>query len=216
MTEVAPGRTGSANSALRRLAQQAAQATAATMERCEFCGEPIPTEHRHLMEVETRDMKCVCRACSILFDSRAASVGRYVLVPERRLYFESFAMRDTTWERLRIPVGIAFLFYSSPAARMVAYYPSPMGPTESLLEQIAWEELVAENPTLGTLVPDVEALLVNRARGARDYYLVPMDECYRLVGIVRTSWRGLTGGQEVWQDIRQFFAELRARSKGAS
>jgi len=139
-----------------------------------------------------------------------------VLVPERRLYFESFAMRDTTWERLRIPVGIAFLFYSSPAARMVAYYPSPMGPTESLLEQIAWEELVAENPTLGTLVPDVEALLDNRARGARDYYLVPMDECYRLVGIVRTSWRGLTGGHEVWQDIRQFFAELRARSKGAS
>ena len=49
---------------------------------------------------------------------------------------------------------------------MKAYYPSPMGPTESLLELDAWAALEAANPVLATLEPDVEALLVNR-RAAR-------------------------------------------------
>jgi hypothetical protein len=92
---------------------------------------------------------------------------------------------------------------------VVAYYPSPMGPTESLLDLDAWEELEADNPVLATLEPDVEALLVNRARGARDYLLVPIDACYRLVALMRTHWRGLSGGSEVWDEIDRFFREER-------
>jgi hypothetical protein len=60
--------------------------------------------------------------------------------------------------------------------------------------------------------PDVEALLVNRVRGARQHWLVPVDECYALVGVIRTHWRGFTGGREVWEELERFFAELDARS----
>jgi len=59
----------------------------------------------------------------------------------------------------------------------------------------------------------VEALLVNRVRGTREHFLVPIDECYRLVGLIRMHWRGLSGGREVWEEIEQFFEELRGRSK---
>ncbi len=48
---------------------------------------------------------------------------------------------------------------------MQAYYPSPMGATESLLRLEAWKELEAANPVLATLEPDVEALLVDRRSG---------------------------------------------------
>ena len=52
-------------------------------------------------------------------------------------------MSDAQWESLRVPVDMAFFFYNTPAEKVVAYYPSPMGPTESLLELETWEELEA-------------------------------------------------------------------------
>ena len=207
-------------SALRRFAteesENATKASAeAAQEYCELCGEPIPSEHRHLLEVSTREMMCACRPCSILFDREAASEGRYRLVPDRRLFLEDFEMSDAQWESLRIPVDMAFFFYSTPAERVVAFYPSPMGPTESLLKLSAWEELERRNPVLGAMDRDVEALLVNRVRGAREHFLVSIDECYSLVGLIRTRWRGLSGGREVWEEIERFFEQLRERSKRA-
>jgi hypothetical protein len=88
-----------------------------------------------------------------------------------------------------------------------------MGPTESLLGLEAWTELQRDNPVLRDMEPDVEALLVNRARGARQHFLVPIDECYRLVALIRTHWRGFTGGKDVWQEITRFFDELERRSR---
>ncbi len=200
-------------SALQRFAQRANQAAAAAQELCELCSEPIPPEHRHLLDVAPRELLCVCRACSILFDRQAASNGKYRLVPERRLCLADFQLSDAQWDKLRIPVGIAFFFHSTPAERVVALYPSPMGPTESLLRLSAWEELEQSNPVLGSMQLDVEALLVNRARGARQHFLVPIDECYKLVGLIRLNWRGLSGGQETWKEIGRFFEALRERSK---
>jgi hypothetical protein len=205
-------------SSLRRFAQEesekaAKEAAEAAQEHCELCSEPIPSEHRHLLEVSTREIMCVCRPCSILFDSEAASEGKYWLIPDRHLFLEDFEMSDPQWESLRIPVDMAFFFYSTPAERVVAFYPSPMGPTESLLKLSAWEELEESNPVLKGMERDVEALLVNRVRGTREHFLVPMDECYSLVGLIRTRWRGLSGGREVWEEIARFFEELRERSK---
>lgn len=205
--------SGRAFSTLQRFAQRATQAAEAAREHCELCGEPLPQEHRHLLTVATREIRCVCRACSILFDQEAASDGKYRLVPDRRLYLADFRMDDVQWESLRIPVGLAFIFYNTPAQRVAAFYPSPMGPTESLLHLDTWSELVECNPALAGMQRDVEALLVNRARGAREHFLVPIDECYRLVGVIRTSWRGLSGGQEVWQEVKRFFAALRERAR---
>jgi hypothetical protein len=55
----------------------------------------------------------------------------------------------------------------------------------------------------------VEALLVNRTREAREYYVAPIDRCYRLAGLVRRHWSGFSGGDEVWQQIDGFFEEMR-------
>jgi hypothetical protein len=206
-------------SALRRFAEEESRSEeakeAAAEEHCDLCGQTIPPdpEHRHLMEVATRQIMCVCRPCAILFDSEEASEGRYRIVPDRLLNLEDFEMSDAQWEGLHVPVDMAFFFYNTPAGRVVAYYPSPMGPTESLLELRTWEELETSNPVLGDMERDVEALLVNRVRGASEHFLVPMDECYKLVGLIRTRWRGFSGGREVWDDIARFFEELKERSK---
>jgi hypothetical protein len=177
-------------------------------ELCELCGAAIPPEHRHVLDLDTRQVLCSCRPCSLLMDRAAAGGGHWRLIPERRLRLSDFELDDLTWERLQIPVDMAFFFRNSAAGRVMAFYPSPMGATESHLELTAWTELESANPVLGTLEPDVEALLINRARGARRQWLVPIDECYRLVAVIRTRWRGFTGGKEVWQEIERFFADL--------
>jgi Family of unknown function (DUF5947) len=198
---------------LRRLARRAGEEREAQLELCELCGEPLPATHRHLLDLESRELMCACRACTVLFDRRAAGGSHFRLVPDRRLLLEDFSLDDATWARLRIPVEMAFFFHHSGAGRTVAFYPSPMGPTESALELSAWDELAEANPVLRTLEPDVEAVLVNRARGAREHFLVPIEDPYRLVGLIRTRWRGLTGGEEVWREIEAFFRELSERSK---
>jgi Family of unknown function (DUF5947) len=198
---------------LRRLARRASAEREEQEERCELCSEPLPPSHRHLLDLESRELICACRACTLLFDRREAGGAHFRLVPDRRLLLENFALDDVTWARLRIPVEMAFFFHHSGAGRMIAFYPSPLGPTESQLELDAWEEIVEANPVLHTLEPDVEAVLVNRARGARRYFLVPIEEPYRLVGLIRTRWRGLSGGEEVWREIESFFDDLGRKSK---
>lgn len=200
---------------MQRLARRS-QATQATPERCDLCGEPLPGAHRHLIEIATREVRCACQACSILFGQHSASDGKYRLIPERHLSLEGFQMTDAQWERLRLPVDMAFLFYSTPAARMVAFYPSPLGPTESLLELDAWQELERDNPPLAGMQRDVEALLINRTRQSKQHFLVPIDACYRLVGLIRLHWRGLSGGPAVWGELEGFFAALEALARPAS
>jgi hypothetical protein len=202
-------------SKLRQVVRRTAAQQEAAVERCELCGDPIPPEHRHLLDLTNRELMCACRACKILFDQGAAGGGHYRLVPDRRLRITDFELDDVAWEELRIPVDMAFFFHHGEAGKVVAYYPSPAGPTESLLELDAWDELERANPLLGKLEADVEALLVNRSRGARQYFLVPIEDCYALVGLIRTRWRGLTGGREVWEEIETFFEGLSARSKEA-
>jgi hypothetical protein len=207
-----------ASSKLRQLARGRSGAPvqepqAAAEERCELCNALIGPGHRHLLDVSSRELKCACQACKILFDSPAAGGGKLRLVPDRRLRLEGFVMDDVAWAELRIPVEMAFFFYSTPAERTVAFYPSPVGATESLLELDSWEALTLANPVLRSMDRDVEALLVNRARGAREHYLVPIEDPYELVGLIRTHWRGLTGGSAVWEEIEAFFARLAARSE---
>jgi uncharacterized protein DUF5947 len=203
-------------SRLGALAQRSTATRAAALERCELCGAPIAPEHRHLLDVAKRELMCTCQACSVLFASDAASAGHYRLVGDRRLRIDELELDDVAWEELRLPVEMAFFFHNSAVGRVQAFYPSPMGPTESLLGLEAWTALEDANPVLRTLVPDVEALLVNRVRGARGHWIVPISECYSLVGLIRTRWRGFTGGVELWKEIGRFFEELDRRAKPAS
>jgi len=214
----APAPTSLANSRLRALAQRPSGGAAAaqTDERCELCNAPISSAHRHLLELSSRELLCACRPCALLFDREGSGAGQYKLVPERCLRLDDFVMSEPLWEELRIPVDMAFFFHSTAQGRVLAYYPGPMGPTESQLELGAWRELEQVNPILAELEADVEALLVNRTRGARRQWLVPLDDCYSLVGLIRLHWRGLTGGKEVWQEIDGFFNGLDARARSAT
>lgn len=203
---------------LRRVAHQRGAATATAtpareQEQCELCSAPLPGEHRHLVDLQSRRLLCACRACSLLFDRRAAGGGHYRLVPDRRLRLDDFALDEVTWEQLRIPVEMAFFFYSSAAERVMAFYPSPMGATESRLELTAWLDIARANPVLETMEEDVEALLISRAGEQRGHWLVPIDDCYRLVAVIRTRWRGFSGGKEVWLEIERFFADLDLRAR---
>jgi Family of unknown function (DUF5947) len=177
------------------------------------CGEPLPEPHRHLVDLDSQSLRCACRACAILFDRRAAGGGHLRLVPDRRLALDGLELSAAAWEELRIPVDIAFLFHSSRAGRLMAFYPGPMGATESRLELSSWQELEDANPVLRTMEPDVEALLVDRARGSSRQWLVPIDDCYRLVGLIRTTWRGLSGGKQVWARIDAFLDDLDRRAR---
>ena len=204
------GDRGLASPRLRALAQGASSRSQpeARQENCELCGEPLEARHKHLLDLRTRQLNCTCRACSLLFDQSAAGGGHYRLVGDRRLRLDRFVLDDVVWEELRIPVEMAFFHFNSDAGRVVAFYPSPMGPTESQLELEAWHEIELANPLLSTMVADVEALLVNRTKAARDAWIVPIEDPYRLVAIIRTNWRGFTGGKEVWLEIERFFDEL--------
>ena len=179
------------------------------VERCELCSLELPPEHQHLFVPAERQLLCACDACALLFDNPAAT--KYRRVPRQGRYLPEFQLDDALWDDLLIPVGMAFFFFSTPAEKVMAYYPSPAGPTESLLRLEAWDEIVSANPILQTMQPDVEALLVNRL-GEPQYFIAPIDKCYELVGLIRMHWSGLSGGTEVWAEIAKFFTILKANS----
>ncbi|MEW6126067.1 MAG: DUF5947 family protein [Acidobacteriota bacterium] len=194
---------------LRRLMRESAP-----LERCELCNTELSAEHQHLLEPASRKLVCACEACAILFSNPDSKFRR---VPKRIGYLSDFLLTDGQWESLMIPINMAFFFRSTIANRVLAFYPSPAGPTESLLTLEAWQEIVAQNPILQTMEADVEALLINRLGrerqfAAAQYYLVPIDQCYKLTGLIRAHWRGLSGGTLVWDEIRDFFDDLQNRA----
>jgi hypothetical protein len=134
-------------------------------------------------------------------------------VPREGRWLTNFQLTDAEWDALMIPIDMAFFFHSTLLGKVVAIYPGPAGATESLLGLGAWERIVESNPVLSSMEPDVEALLVNRVSGERHYFIAPMDQCYRLVGLIRTQWHGFSGGTEVWEQIHTFFAELKEQSR---
>lgn len=200
--------------ALRRFTQDRKPVSAATpAEHCELCNEAISSRHRHLLDLSNHSVICACNACSLLFGREGAAGGKYRLLPQQYLFLPDFHITDEQWDAFMIPVNMVYIFRSSTAGRVMAFYPSPVGATESLLNLESWEELVADNPILNELTPDVEALLINRVKNANQYYIVPIDACYQLVGLIRISWKGLGGGEQVWQSINDFFSDVHAKSQ---
>ena len=186
------------------------------VEHCELCSAELQGEHPHLVELASRQLVCACDACALLFDGLDTS--KYKRVSRRICFLPDFAITDAHWDSLIIPINLAFFFRSSLEDRTIALYPSPAGAVESLLSLDTWTAMLENNAVLRRLQPDIEALLVNRIRrpgtaDAPQYYVAPIDECYRLVGLIRAHWKGLSGGAEVWEEIDRFFADLRGRAE---
>jgi hypothetical protein len=185
------------------------------VERCDLCAREIGVEHDHLIDPGERHLVCACGPCAVLFSAQAGA--RLKRVPRDVRALDDLTINDAQWEALRLPIDLAFFYHSTPQGRVVACYPSPAGATESLLELGTWAEIRAEHQALLGLQPDVQALLVNRVRrgaGSGGCFLVPIDQCFRLVGIIRLHWKGFTGGTAVWQQIDRFFDELHTRAGG--
>jgi uncharacterized protein DUF5947 len=191
---------------------------AAPEQRCELCAAPVTDEHAHLVEVEQRRLLCSCAPCALLFSDPDRPL-RYRRVPDRYLVDPGFALSDEQWDALRIPVGMAFFLRNSARDGVIACYPSPAGATESELTLDAWSDGVGAGALAAELAPDVEALLVRRpetgghGQGAAECLLVPIDACYRLVGLVRLRWKGFDGGAEAWDAIDAFFDDARSRAR---
>ena len=180
----------------------------APAEFCDLCSTPLAARHQHLVEEASRKLVCACEACAILFNDRGQ---KYLRVPRRVKVLREFRMSDSQWDGLMIPIGIAFLFQNSTLNRVMALYPSPAGPVESLLTLDAWEEIANQNPEIHTIESDVEGLLVYRVGTAREHYIVPIDEFFRLIGLIRLKWKGFSGGMEMWQEIGKFLEGLKER-----
>jgi hypothetical protein len=179
-------------------------------EVCELCSAGLSQNHRHLLEVSRGRIVCSCDPCAFRFQSVIGS--RYKLIPQETWYFPKFSLADEEWEGLALPINLAFFAYSTPEGRVKAFYPSPAGATESLLPLDTWDVLVDRNPELKQMSADVEAFLANRVREP-EYYILPIDLCFELVGLIRINWRGFSGGEEAWKEVDAFFARLKSSAK---
>lgn len=175
-------------------------------EHCDLCAVPVDPTHRHLLDTGEGEVLCACQACWLLFDRDQASQGRYRQIPRRRMRLPELAV-----DKLGVPVGLAFVVARADGT-VLAHYPSPAGPTRWEVDREDWLEVLAGCPRLRDLATDVEAVLVNTARGHDERWLVPVDDCFRLTAIIRGEWKGLSGGDTVWPRIDQFFEELTERS----
>ena len=177
-------------------------------ERCDLCGNEISAEHRHLLRLTDRSILCACESCVALRggDPELCPTGT------RFAWLDGFDLSDEAWAAFSIPIGLAFFIRSSATGGVGALYPSPAGATECELDLDAWETLKARNPILDGLEADAEALIVNRIADPPVHAIAPIDQCYRLVGLIKVNWEGISGGAAIEGVIEDFFAELRERA----
>jgi len=193
---------------IRRAPPAAGHAEAA----CDLCSDELAADHAHIVDLDERSLLCACRACALLFTADGAAAGRFRAVPRRYARMDDIVLAPGQWDALQIPVSMAFFFRNSRTGEVSGFYPSPAGATECLLPLQAWDDIERGNPTVTTLKPDVEALLLRV--DPMECLIVPIDSCYELVGLLRRSWRGFDGGTEAREQVRLFFSRMRERAGG--
>ena len=190
-------------------ARLAIHPTQAPVERCDLCGTTVPEDHRHLLHLTERRIDCACEPCW----ARHSGDPEYRPTGMRTVWLSGFDCDGELWGRFGIPIALAFFLRSTVTGGVVALYPSPAGATESELDLAAWDDLVARNPVLAGLDADAEALIVNRLSDPAQYVIAPIDECYRLVGLIKSRWEGISGGAALERAVPEFFAGLRAKTR---
>lgn len=179
------------------------------VERCDLCGAELTPYHPHLLDKNSRQIACSCDACAILFCGQ--QTAKFIRIPRRVLLLDGFSFTDAQWDAMMLPINLAFLLRRLDGST-AAMYPSPAGVMESLIKLPPWDALFTAGTHLSSVEPEVEALLINRIGDRAAHFIVPIDGCYRLVGLIRTKWRGLSGGAEAGKSIADFFADLEHRA----
>ena len=187
------------------------------------CGHALSDNNAHLYHPARRQIRCCCPVC------RLAPEAGWLQVPSQ-ISRVSAELDDGIWQSLGIPVALASFVrrdYSefvsansegavsaaphalrSRATYWSAAYPGPAGLIETALSDAAVESLLQRNPEWTDITPHVEAIVVNRLGPEACAFRVPIDVHFRLAGELRTHWRGLSGGDEVWHRLEQFFLSL--------
>jgi hypothetical protein len=96
---------------------------------------------------------------------------------------------------------------------VVAFYPSPAGATESEIDASVFDELCERNPRVKELDVDSEVLIVDRLTEGMRSAIAPTDQAYKLVGLVKVNWQGISGGPALAGAVDGFFEELREKAK---
>jgi hypothetical protein len=193
--------------AFERLVKRVSAGGPEAADACGLCAAPVGDEHAHVLDEQSGEPLCACRACALLFEKDGAGQGHYRLVPDRRIRLTGVRTAD-----LGVPVGLAF-FVVERDGTVAARYPSPAGATAWTVDPQTWTAATAGCPQLASLRPGSEALLVSTVKGADEQWLVPIDDCYRLVGLIREAWTGLAGGDRVWTEIEAFLGRLAEQSQ---
>lgn len=203
------------------------------VEHCDLCADQLPDRHRHLLDTGRRQILCACQACGVLFDRQAAGNGLYRLIRPLRRALPDLRCDGALWAALGVPVDLAFFVRheaapaepattepdaaGNAATPVTAHYPSPIGTVGAEVAPEAWQRLVEANALLADMDTEVVALLIRQQRrtgdrarhGASQQWLLGIDDCYQLTALLRQSWTGLSGGDQVWRQIDAYFDRLR-------
>jgi hypothetical protein len=164
---------------------------------CGLCSTALGPRHAHLFDRSRQVLECACAPCALVLEQNPK--GRWALVPHRAERLDASPINTAQWESLGLPIGLAFFVNSSTDRGVTAFYPGPAGAVRC--------QLPFDPPQL-ELAEDVEALLVSRLDGVCTAYRISLDECFALVGLIRTKWHGFTGGGAVRDAVAGFFERI--------
>ena len=177
----------------RRLARRAAASGSAAgalraVRRADPGRAPPPARPR-------RRASCMCACRAVLDPVRprarpaAATTGS---CPTGGCGSTASSSTTSRWEELRIPVDMAFFFHSSAGRARGGVLPEPDG-RDRVAARARRVGRSWRRPTrCSASWSPTSRRCSSTARAARaQHWLVPIDECYALVGLIRTRWRGL-------------------------
>jgi hypothetical protein len=208
------------------------------LERCELCALEVAPGHSHLLELDTRRVTCVCDACAILFDGNARQRYRRIprevkrlrsftmddqewdslLIPINLAYFVHVTSAGKTIAQYPSPGGamessLDLEYWNSIVERnpvLKTFQPDVEALLVNRISQsrgLKSHEITSADENPADEDPADGKSLDGKLKEPQ-YYRAPIDQCFRLVGIIRRNWRGLSGGGEVWKAIDGFFREL--------
>ena len=182
----------------------------APVERCDLCGLEIGPDHDHLIDPAERRLVCACGACAVLFSAQAGT--KFKRVPQ-----DVTRTRRADDQRLRSGrrSGCRSIWRSSTTARRRDGW-WPATPVRRARRSPCWSSRpgrkssasIPSSPACSPTSRRCWSTACAAARTRTACFLVPIDQCFRLVGIIRMQWKGFTGGTAVWEEIDGFFAEL--------